>query len=439
MSNKNINGISRRDFIKGVVVSTAAITFLGSQQSYPQEELKFYHDNPEWQNRWIKVGTLSREDIGIGLNPTEFKTSVYKSRVKTDLTSSRAPAIFKWWFGYRARELVEAGLVADLSDVWEEVGEYVSPGIQEQLTINEITYAVPLHSSYWVWYYNTDLLQKYDKKPPKTWDQFLKQAEFFKEKGISTIGNTVGESRWTSFIVFQELLLHKDYKFYGDLMSGKAHWTDKEVVETMKLWKSLLDKGYFAPMDATYVQDYPRMFKNNELAFAPFGTWYSGILMDRGLKPGEDFNVFILPAISEEGEGAIATEISPLMVGKKSPQKDKAKEWDKWWISDKDARQLDLELWHPMPWDTITSEEAVAKTNPEFSKLLKEVQNYPNKKIRFWEATPVEIVDHAVSEFERMLTNPNKWESILKSIEKQAAKTWPDYGVKYKKKIKIEG
>jgi len=421
--------------IAGLVLG---FTLVGSQPVYSQDEVTFYHDNPEWQSRWVDLGELSQQEIGINLDPTEFKTGVYKSRVKTDLTSPRAPEIFKWWFGYRARQLVEADLVADLSDVWDEVGEYVSPGIKEQLTINGVTYAVPLHSSYWVWYYNTNLYEEYDMSPPETWDEFMDQAEFFNEKGINVIGNTVGQSRWTSFIVFQELLLHKDHEFYKQLMAGEAHWTDKEVVEVMKLWKSLLDKGYFAPMDSTYVQDYPRMFKNNKLAFAPMGTWYSGILMDRGLEPGKDFNVFVLPALSEEGEGALATEISPLMVGKKARNKDKAKEWLKWWVSDKDARQMDLERWHPMPWDTIISEDAVAKTNPEFAKLLQEVDNYPNKAIRFWEATPTEIVNHAVAEFERMLTKPNKWESVLKSIENKAAKTWPDYGVEYEKQNELE-
>ncbi len=415
-----------------------SFVFSGAKTSYAKDDVNFYHDNPEWQKRWVEFGDLSQKDIGLGLNPTAFKTGVYKSRVKTDLTSPRAPEIFKWWFGYRAKQLVDAGLVADLSGVWEEAGDSVSPGIREQLTIDGITYAVPLHSSYWVWYYDVDLYEKYDMNPPETWTEFLNQAEFFNEKGINVIGNTVGQSRWTSFIVFQELLLHKDHEFYKKLMAGEAHWTDKEVVETMKLWKSLLDKGYFAPMDSTYVQDYPRMFKNDKLAFAPMGTWYSGILMDRGLQPGKDYNVFVLPAISEEGKGALATEISPLMVGKKSDNKDKAKKWLKWWLSDKEARKLDLELWHPMPWDTIISEDAVAKTNPEFAKLLKEVDNYPNKAIRFWEATPTEIVNHAVAEFERMLTSPKRWRNILKSIENQAAKTWPDYGVEYEKQSELE-
>ncbi|MBS3789040.1 MAG: extracellular solute-binding protein [Candidatus Bipolaricaulota bacterium] len=421
-----------------IVALTFSFVLIGARNVNAEDEVTFYHDNPEWQERWVELGELSQNEIGIGLDVTEFKTDVYKSRVKTDLTSPRAPEIFKWWFGYRAQQLVDAGLVADLSDVWEEVGDKVSPGIREQLTIDGMTYAVPLHSSYWVWYYNENLYEKYDMNPPETWQEFMDQAEFFQEKGINFIGNTVGESRWTSFIVFQELLLHKDHQFYKELMAGEAHWTDKEVVETMKQWKTLLDEGYFAPMDSTYVQDYPRMFKNNELALIPMGTWYSGILMDRGLEPGKDFNVFVLPAISEEGEGALATEISPLMVGKRAANKEKAKDWLKWWVSDEDARKLDLDLWHPMPWDTIISEDAVAETNPEFAKLLQEVDNYPNKAIRFWEATPTEIVNHAVAEFERMLTKPNQWEKVLKSIENQAAKTWPDYDVDYEKQPELE-
>ena len=96
------------------------------------------------------------------------------------------------------------------------------------------------------------------------------------------------ESR-VSFIVFQELLLHSNAQLYKDLMAGKARYTDPGVVAVMELWKELLDKGYFATMDATYTKDIPAMLAEDSLTFAPFGDWYGASLTNQGLISGKDY------------------------------------------------------------------------------------------------------------------------------------------------------
>ena len=53
-------------------------------------------------------------------------------------------------------------------------------------------------------------------------------------------------------------------------MAGKARYTDPGVVAVMELWKELLDKGYFAPMDLTAAEDIPAMLAEGSLTFAPF-------------------------------------------------------------------------------------------------------------------------------------------------------------------------
>ena len=68
-------------------------------------------------------------------------------------------------------------------------------------------------------------------------------------------------------------------------MAGKARYTDPGVVAVMELWKELLDKGYFAPMDAA--EDIPAML--GSLTFAPFGDWYGGNLTNQGLISGKDY------------------------------------------------------------------------------------------------------------------------------------------------------
>ena len=185
-------------------------------------EMRFFHDNPEWQGNWEMIGEAFEADTGYRFVPTEFDTEVYKSRVKVDLTSDRGPGGHKWWFGFRAKELTEAGLTADLSDVWDDTEQYFAPGVREGLTQEGIAYGFPLHVSYWIWYYSKSAYAELGLDLPTTWDEFMEQLAMFADAGIYGIGNTIGESRWTSFIIFQEILYRIDADFYNDLMNGLA-------------------------------------------------------------------------------------------------------------------------------------------------------------------------------------------------------------------------
>ncbi|MCP4756700.1 MAG: extracellular solute-binding protein [Proteobacteria bacterium] len=398
------------------------------------DSITFFHDVPEWQEIFLGLGELSAREARIRTVPTVLGTHVYKSRIKIDLSGSNAPAIFKWWFGYRARKLLATDQIADLSDVWDKVEGNYSPGIRQALTQNGVVYGFPLHISYWVWYYNKPLYRKYGLSLPKTWNELMKQLRFFKSKGIYGIGNAIGRhpnrQRWMSFIVFQEILYRIDADFYTDLMNGKVHWTDAKAVRAMKIWKKLLDDGYFAPTDITFGEDLPRMFKEGKLAFAPFGDWYGGILQRQGLKPGRDFDLFVPPAITPAGEGAIVLEISPLVAGKNSPGKDLAKKWFEWYGT---SRRAAVYLWDNLktrPTLHVTP-DLMKEKDPTLVKEQLLVKSYPKKLIRFWEATPVEIVEYAVDEFYRMLADSDRYMEVLDNIEKKAKKTWPSYDVRY--------
>ena len=292
------------------------------------------------------------------------------------------------------------------------------------------TYGIPLHLNYWVWFYSKRALEKIGRAAPKTWNEFLEILALSKEQGISGIGNTIGKSRWTSFIVFQELLLHSNAQLYKDLMAGKARYTDPGVVAVMELWKELLDKDYFAPMDATYTEDIPAMLAEGSLTFAPFGDWYGGNLTNQGLVSGKDYGAFILPAITPAGEGAVAIEASPLVIGKNSPNIQEAKAWLEWYSTSNLAAKT---LWGSFRFATTKniSSAVVQAEDPVLSQVNQAAAGYSQKIVRFWEATPSGIVEVAVDEFNTMLSNPRDYMAILERIDRAAAEVWPEYGIDY--------
>lgn len=114
--------------MKKLLLGLFMISFLSFVAEAQVKDLRILHDNPEWQKWWTSFGEASAQDIGVRGVPTVYETDVYQAKVKVDLTTDRAPGVFKWWFGYRAYELLKAGLVADLGDVWKEIGSNYAPG-----------------------------------------------------------------------------------------------------------------------------------------------------------------------------------------------------------------------------------------------------------------------------------------------------------------------
>jgi len=409
------------------LLTLAAVVLLGGAMG---QAIPFLHDNPEWQQNFEAVGAVSAQDIGVPLAPLQFDTELYKSRIKIDLTSARAPALFKWWFGFRAKELTDANLLADLSGVWDDVGSHYAKGVREALsTADGVPFAFPLHVSYWPWFYSTAVYKRYDMKLPTTWQELEEQLAFFKSKGIYGIGNTIGKSRWTSFIIFQELLYRIDSQFYQDLMAGRAHWTDPQAVQAMEIWRRWLEAGYFAPMDATYVEDFPRMLAEGKLAFAPFGDWYGSILQGAGLTSGKYYGMFFPPAITEAGKGTVILEISAIAAGANSPDRDSAMKWLRWYSTSQDAAESMWKTFHFAPTNNLPAGLLEREDPARANELAQVKENLPNRLIRLWEATPVKIVESAVDEFNGVLANPSTAMDALKAIESTAAATWPEYGV----------
>ena len=88
--------------------------------------------------------------------------------------------MFTWWSGWLMKELVDAGMLADVSSIWEKQGDAYSDGVKEAFTFDGKQYGVPLNLAYWVTFYNKNTFEKHKLDVPKTWDDFtgdLRQAQ----------------------------------------------------------------------------------------------------------------------------------------------------------------------------------------------------------------------------------------------------------------------
>lgn len=383
---------------------------------------KLFYDNAAWTDYLKEINPITLKNdqtelTGVPYNePTSFQTAV-----RIGFTTNDGADVFKWWNGFQMKELVDAGFLADMTQQWEDmVKDGVDPSMASTLTFDGKTYGIPAGVHYWVMYYNKKVFNDNGLKPPKTWDEFLTVSDALKAKGITPIGTTTTDV-WNGFIWFEEMMIHSNPDLYNKLVIGQAKYTDPGVVEVMKTWKSLYDKGYFAkPMD--WNKEIPSAMAKGQFAMYMMGTWYSDYFKNAGMKPGEDFGTFVLPAIKSEAGNTVISEVTPFLVSQNSKNKDNAiKALVN--LTKKEANEKVLSLYGGVP-----IRKDLESKDPIIKDLVGTINAGGYKSItRFWEATPSELSEYASSEFVRFMLNPDQYMTVLNNIQKKADKYWADH------------
>ncbi|MFA9229383.1 MAG: ABC transporter substrate-binding protein [Microgenomates group bacterium] len=113
-------------------------------------------------------------DIDVQL--TNFDHEGYKTSIRNFLTAD-APDLANWYAANRMKPFVEAGLFADITDVWDANGlnESLASSVLSS-TIDGKKYAIPYTYYQWGIYYNRDAYAAAGIEAPGpegvTWDQF---------------------------------------------------------------------------------------------------------------------------------------------------------------------------------------------------------------------------------------------------------------------------
>ncbi|MFL5762192.1 MAG: ABC transporter substrate-binding protein [Thermomicrobiales bacterium] len=424
--------INRRRLLQGSaalgVGAASGLSLLSASDALAQDvtKLKFSHDKANWQDFFVEQGKLAEAAIGVNWDVTPYSdTTSYQAAVLAALPTSDTPDLFTWWSGYRIEDLYNQGVLQDLSDIWsQDIADGSLPqSLSPAFSFGGKQWAVPLHLSYWVVFYNKKVFADNGLNPPTTWDEFLALCDTLKGAGVTPLASTQN-GRWPSFIVFEEMVLRTDPNFYVELTSGRAKYTDPTAVQAMDTWKSLIEKEYFTSFDLDLTNDFPGEFQSGKVAMIPIGTWYQGTLLATGIKPGEDYDAFIMPNVNPAvTDNVIIVETGVLAVANKGSKVDAAKKMAQWWLTP-DAQTA----WAKHLGDAPANPNATSD-NPVISNLLNEISS---KKYtlyqRYWEASPVPIVEGAVDFLAQFMLNPGDEAKVLDNIQKLADSEWAKRG-----------
>ncbi len=439
--NAGSQDLSRRKLIRagaGTGLSVAGMSTLGNQRaaaapriSAPQrsrlqggsETIQLFHDKAPWDEFYKTMGEMSAEAGGTGIETVPYSdTTSYQQAILSALPTQDVPDLFTWWSGYRMEDLVNEGVLMDLTSLWDTAIE--AGNLPETLagafTFDGKQYAAPNHVSYWPVFYNKTVFDEQGISVPATWDDLMGAAETLKGADVTPFYATI-DGRWPAFIWFEELLIRTDPDFYEALMRGEESYTDPIVVSAMETWKSMFDNEYFTALDMPLDADNAgAAFANGEIAMVPIGTWFNQAFMDTGLQPGEEYGAFILPNVNPDlDENVVIFEAGPFCVPANAANADAVTEFLEWWVTPEAQTE-----WSAKLKDVPANPEAETE-NAVLSDLVSSIDEQEYRLIqRYWEATPPAIVESAVDELARFMLDPGNLEDVLQTIEDIAQREW---------------
>jgi len=205
-------------------------------------------------------------------------------------------------------------------------------------------------------------------------------------------------------------------------MAGKAKYTDPGVVSAMKVWGGLIEKGYFTnPASVTLgtgASNFTSYFKQGKVGMVQIGTWFEPSLVGGGLKPGTDFGAFIMPNINASAPKVVIFETGPLVVAQHGSNRTEAMKALDYFMS-----RAGQATWVKAT-GFVSPRNDVPSTSPVDRELGATIQGGYKQLNRYWEATPHDIVEVAVDQFDKFMLKGGDPLPILTTIQKQADKTW---------------
>jgi len=387
------------------------------------KDLVLMHDkggNPNYQPFYEAMGKQCKEAIGIGFTPVPYPTTdVFNAAVRAALPTKQAPDLFTWWSTYRMKDLIDQGLVAETTDLWDKHKAEYSKGLRDAFTFNGKVYGFAYVVEYWGVWYNTEVFAKFKLKVPKTWAEFLKVCATLKAGGVTPMFQTV-TARWPTFILFEEMVARQDPDLYVDLCEGRAKYSDPQVKMAFKVWADLINKGYFTDPSTDLFSEAPRLFDQGKIGMIPCGSWYMTVLTSNGV-PESKCDIFVMPPHNASAGKLAILEATPILIAENAPNLEAAKEVVDYWMGP-EGNAFYAKLVGQYPANSKSDTSYLAKPRLNYRKMLIG-ENYRILN-RYWEATPTPICEQAVDKFAEFILNPASVDKVLNDLDFIADDYW---------------
>lgn len=355
---------------------------------------------------------------------TNFDHEAYKNAIRNFLTAD-APDLANWYAANRMRPFVEAGLFADISDVWANNGlnESLASSVLSS-TIDGKQYAIPYTYYQWGIYYNRDAYKAAGVDLPAeggvSWDQFLANCEKFKAAGIDCV--TTGSSAlWPVAGIFDYVSMRTNgYQFHSDLAAGKISWTSPEVAAVFDNFGKL--QPFVTENHAAIDwQDAAALLVQGKAANYVMGNFAVGVFKEGGMT-NDNLGFMVFPEITA---GVARAEEAPtdtihLTSGAKNPEDAKT---FLAYIASAEAQTK----WNGAVGQLPTNKNASVDANDPFLTAgFNALSTATGGIAQFWDRdADAEYAKAGMEGFQQFLVQPDQRQAILDRLEQTRLRIYP--------------
>jgi len=236
--------------------------------------------------------------------------------------------------------MVEKGQAMDLDEfiTKDNLDLSVYSGAAEQLQVEGKTYSLPYRSDWYVLYYNKDIFDKAKVAYPTndtTWAQYEELArKLTSGEGSEKIygaHNHTWQALVTNWAVQngKNTVVSEDYSFLKPFYE-----------QALRMQKDGIIQDYATLKTANI--HYSSVFKNQQVAMMPMGTWFIGTMMQAQAQGETDFNwgIATIPHTEDTKAGATVGALTPIAISATTDVPDLAWEFVKFATSEENSKVL---------------------------------------------------------------------------------------------------
>ncbi len=355
---------------------------------------------------------------------TNFDHEAYKNAIRNFLTAD-PPDLANWYAANRMRPFVEAGLFADISDLWasEGLNDALASSVPS-MTIDGKQWGIPYTYYQWGIYFNRDAYTAAGAEMPGenglTWDQFLANCEKFKAAEIDCV--TTGSSAlWPVAGIFDYVSMRTNgYQFHSDLAAGKVSWTSPEaraVFENLGKLQPYVTENH-AAIDW---QDAAALFVQGKAANYVMGNFAVGVFKEGGMT-NDNLGFMVFPEITA---GIARSEEAPTDTIHLTSGAKNAEDAKKFlaYMASADAQSK----WNAAVGQLPTNKNAtVDAADPFLTAGFQALSTATGGIAQFWDRdADAEYAKAGMEGFQRFLVQPDALEEILAQLEATRTRIFP--------------
>lgn len=203
----------------------------------------------EWDRSNWQTFLSNYPDLNAEIRTTDYYRAFVNRGIHNELLDDDHFDVYSAAMGGGLRLYAEQGIIADISDIWQEQGwdDVFPASVKAMATVNGRQYFVPQAIQWNGIFYRADVMAEAGVEPPTTWDELLAACDTLNAAGITPFIITA-TSRWPPPMGFWFTHINQRLngpEFHEQLMRGEISYTDPRVRQVFDYYGQLFEHNCF--------------------------------------------------------------------------------------------------------------------------------------------------------------------------------------------------